>query len=168
MLLYSDKLILRPLQILDVDTVFTLRSDHHNNQYLDRPPCQTKEEAAAFINTIISKTENSALKYWVIVLNSLNTVIGSVCLYNHDEENKCCEIGFELLPEFQGYGYVTESVIIVLDFAATIQGMKTVYAHTHKLNSKSIKVLEKCGFAQDIPNSPTEDDLLIFRFSLVK
>lgn len=164
--LFTSRLTLRPLNFHDIDPIFAMRSDHRNNQYLDRPPCQNKEAAAAFINSILSKTENAALKYWVIVFNSLNTVIGTICLYNHDEEYKSCEIGFELLPEFQGYGYIAESIKIVMDFASTTQGMKTVYAHTHKLNSKSIKVLEKCGFSQDIPNIPDEEDLLLFNFRL--
>jgi [ribosomal protein S5]-alanine N-acetyltransferase len=164
--LTSSRLKLRPLIITDVDPIFAMRSNAYNNQYLDRVLCQTKDDTSAFIKSILSKTENSALKYWVITLINTDSVIGTICVYNHDQNNQSCEIGFELLHDFQGNGYIMESVKAVLGFATTVQEIKTVHAYTHELNTRSINVLEKCGFSQTTTERPVDEDLLQFSINL--
>ncbi len=158
--LFTTRLILRPLNVNDVNTIFALRSDQRINQYLDRPPCQTNEEAAAFINSILSKTENSALNYWVITLINTDSVVGTICLYNQDENSHSAEIGFELLPDFQGQGYMYESVNTVIEYAKNTLYLKSINACTHQLNHKSIKVLRQCGFLEIDPESNNEKEML--------
>jgi ribosomal-protein-alanine N-acetyltransferase len=164
--LLTTRLNLRPLQIHDVDIIFSLRSDHRNNQYLDRPPCQTKEEAAAFITSILTKTENSPLKYWVISLKDSDILIGTICLYNQDENSQSAEIGFELLPNFQGQGYMNESINTVIEYAKNALYLKYINACTHQLNTKSISVLNQCGFLEIDPESNNEKELLLFKLNL--
>ncbi len=164
--LFTTRLILRPLNVNDVNTIFALRSDHRNNQYLDRPPCQTTEDAAAFITSILTKTENSGLKYWVISLKDSDTLIGTICLYNQDENSQSAEIGFELLPDFQGQGYMYESVNNVIEYAKNALYLKSINACTHHLNHKSIKVLRQCGFLEIDPESNNEKEMLMFSLNL--
>lgn len=164
--LNSPRLTLRPLYIHDIDAVYAMRSDHRNNLFLDRAPCETKEEAVAFINSILSKTENSALKYWVITLNNADTVIGTLCLYNHDTDGQSCEIGFELLHGFQGQGYMSESIKAVIEFIKATSELKTIHACTHSLNNRSISLLKKFGFSETIQESNNEENLLFFTLDL--
>ncbi len=161
-----SRILLRPLQINDIDAIYTMRSDHRNNQYLDRPPCHTKEEATDFINSILSKTENSALKYWVISLKDTDTAIGTICLFNHEEISQSCEIGFELLHDFQGQGYMFESIQAVIASIKVTSELKTIYARTHSLNNRSISLLKKFGFSELIPESKNEENLLFFTLDL--
>ena len=151
--LFTSRLTLRPLNFHDIDPIFAMRSDHRNNQYLDRPPCQTKEAAAAFINSILSKTENAALKYWVISLKDTDTAIGTICLFNHEEISQSCEIGFELLHDFQGQGYMFESIKAVLEYITATSELKTIHACTHLLNNRSISLLKKFRFSETIQES---------------
>ena len=166
MLLHSARLTLKPLHPNDVNIIFGLRSNKDNNQYLDRPPCQTKEDAAAFITSILSKTENSPLKYWVIFLKDAEISIGTICLYNQDENSQSAEIGFELLPHFQGQGYMYESINTVIEYAKNTLYLNCINASTHQLNHKSISVLKQCGFLEIDPESNHEKEMLRFSLNL--
>jgi len=55
------------------------------------------------------------------------------------------EVGFLLLPEYHGYGYGTESLKVVRDFAESL-GIAELSARITKGNVASIGVVEKCGF----------------------
>jgi len=55
------------------------------------------------------------------------------------------EVGFLLLPIYQGLGYATESLLAVRNYAKRI-GIKELSARITKGNSASVHVIEKCGF----------------------
>ncbi len=56
------------------------------------------------------------------------------------------ELGYGIEPEFQGQGYATEAVEVLVAFAASKQGVRKVRAHTKPENGASQRVLTKCGF----------------------
>ena len=96
-ILYTDRLCLRPLRDEDAPQIFALRSDATVNQYLDRTPCKTLEDAKVFISGIIERTKDSSLYYWAVCMQ--DECIGAVCLFDFSEEEQSIEIGFELLPK---------------------------------------------------------------------
>lgn len=56
------------------------------------------------------------------------------------------EIGYSVLPEWQGRGYASETVRLLVDHAFSFDTVKRVVAHTAEDNAASIKVLARCGF----------------------
>jgi [ribosomal protein S5]-alanine N-acetyltransferase len=74
-------------------------------------------------------------------------LVGTICLYNFSEERFSCEIGFELLQDFQRQGIMKEAAEKVIDytFNITIQ-VQRIDAYLHKDNQSSIKLLEKLSF----------------------
>ena len=147
--LKSDRLTLRQLDISDDQQIFLLRSDDAINQFLDRQKANTIKDAQIFIKKIIE----SQAQYWAINLANENQTIGTICLFNHTNDHKSCEIGFELLKQFQGHGYMQESLQLVVNYAFTIEGIQKIYATVHKNNLHSIKLLEKLSFkASNITN----------------
>ncbi|MBK7227389.1 MAG: GNAT family N-acetyltransferase, partial [Ignavibacteriales bacterium] len=80
----------------------------------------------------------------------IQRLIGSICLWNLSREENKAEIGYELLPDFQGKGIAQEAMLAVLDCGFNIMLLNKIEAYTHKENSSSIKLLEKFTFVRDL------------------
>ena len=57
------------------------------------------------------------------------------------------EIGYSVLPQFQGRGYATEIVVGLVRWALGQPGVARVVAETEWANPASVRVLTKAGFA---------------------
>ena len=58
------------------------------------------------------------------------------------------EIGYGILDEFQGQGYATEAVKLVLKWAFDHPEVVAVEAESDPDNAASQRVLKKCGFRE--------------------
>jgi RimJ/RimL family protein N-acetyltransferase len=74
------------------------------------------------------------------------------------------DIGFALLPEFRGRGYVYEAGVAVLHHAKTVLGLSRVVAITTADNIASGRVLEALGlsFERMIRLEPEGDELRLY------
>ena len=159
--LFTERLKLRQLEVSDANQIFLLRSDSTINEYLDRQPSKTLEDAEGFVKNII---ETPGLFYWAITKQDNEKLIGTVCLFEILEEQKKCEIGYELLTEYQGKGIMLEAVIKVMDYAVNKLGMTAIEAFSHKENQNSTKLLKKLGFHKEDTNEENSD-VALFRFN---
>jgi ribosomal-protein-alanine N-acetyltransferase len=157
-ILTTERLTLRQLVINDEQEVFTLRSDGEINKYLDRQISNTIDDARNFIHKVI---ENNAL-YWAITLGDRNILVGTICLFGFSEENDKCEIGYELLPDFQGQGIMKEAVEKVMDYAFNTLQVRKIEASLHRDNQSSIKLLEKLSFKHSNEPDKTNPDLICY------
>ena len=138
--------MLRQLVNGDENEIFALRSSDVVNKYLDRQPCKSIEDARTFIQTINEIVKKNDGIYWAITLNGNDKLIGTVCLFDFLEEKFKAEVGYELLPDFQGKGIMQEAVSKVLEFGLHHIGLKAIEAYTNSKNESSIKLLEKFNF----------------------
>ena len=81
---------------------------------------------------------------WMIELKD-GTHIGEVCFKGLDS-NGIAEIGYGISEKYQNYGYATEAVKAVLEWAFSNPNVTAVEAETDSENVASKRVLEKCGF----------------------
>ena len=144
--LTTTRLLLRKLSDDDAEAVFALRSDERVNRFLDRQASSSIDDARAFILKISDGIRESKLMYWAISGKESAGLVGTICLFNVDAEKMVAEIGYELLPEFQGRGYMQEALQAVVHFAIEQPGIGTLEAFTHKDNIRSTKLLEKNKF----------------------
>ena len=56
------------------------------------------------------------------------------------------ELGYGIAEEYRGYGYATEAVETILEWAFDQPGVVKIAAETGPDNPASRRVLEKCGF----------------------
>ena len=160
-ILTTERLTLRQLAINDEQEIFTLRSDSEINKYLDRQISNTIDDARNFINKII----RSDSLYWAITLSDKNVLIGTICLFGFSDENYKCEIGYELLTNFQGQGIMKEAVEKVIDYAFNTIKVKKIEAFLHKDNQSSIKLLEKFSFRNSNEADKTNPDLICYHLT---
>ena len=145
-ILSTEMLTLRQLSINDDKEIFTLRSDSEINKYLDRKLSENMEDARNFINKVNENIDKNDALYWGITLRDKNILIGTICLYGFSDENDNCEIGYELLLDFQGQGIMMEAVEKVIDYAFNTIKVKKIDAFFHRNNQRSIRLLEKFSF----------------------
>jgi ribosomal-protein-alanine N-acetyltransferase len=108
-ILTTERLTLRQLLIDDQNDIFALRSDTEINQYLNRQPSKTIEDAINFINKVNDNIKLNNSLYWAITLTMTKTFVGTICLFDFSDEKDSCEIGYELMTEFQGQGIMKEA-----------------------------------------------------------
>jgi ribosomal-protein-alanine N-acetyltransferase len=144
--LTTDRLFLRDLRVEDAEEIFRLRSDESVNQFVDRQRAVTIGDAIEFIQKIQTLTKHHGSVMWAITLIGEAKLIGTVVYWNIVKEKCQAELGYELLPEYQGKGIMAEALKKVIEFGFDELKFKTIVAEPNKANIKSIKLLEKLGF----------------------
>lgn len=153
-MLTTERLTLRALSTDDDQAIFALRSNKEVNKYLGRAPSKTIEDAINFINKV-----SGSSSYWAITLTNTKTLVGTICLYNFSNDKSSCEIGYELMTQFQGRGIMREAIEEVIDYAFQTLQVQKIAAFTHKENQTSTKLLTNLNFVQ---SGQTEEEISIF------
>ena len=161
-ILTTERLTLRQLSDSDVQEIFILRSDALINKYLDRKPSKTLEDALEFIE----KIKNNSLSYWAIEQKGNEKLVGTICLFDISEEFKKCEIGYELLTEYQGRGFMRETAKKIIEYSNQTLGLKTIDAYTHKDNQSSTNLLKELKFKSTDRVDETNSNLILFRLNI--
>jgi ribosomal-protein-alanine N-acetyltransferase len=148
--LATNRLLLRRLIPEDDREIYRLRSDDSVNYYLERTKAQSLNDARTFIENINSGIEINTGVYWAIIYKPDNSLVGTICIWNFNIEEAKAEIGYELLPAFQGKGLMQEALQEVLHYASSVLHLKSMEAFTHKHNDSSIALLGKNEFGRDL------------------
>lgn len=158
--LKTERLTLRQLRSSDDKEIFALRSNDNVNKYLDRKPSKSIDDAKNFIQTINENIQRNDSIYWAITLNGTDKLIGTICLFDFSEDHLKGEIGYELLPDFQGKGIMQEATSKVIHFAFQHLGLNSIEAYTHSENKGSTILLEKLNFKR---YGAADKDFLVFK-----
>lgn len=84
--------------------------------------------------------------YAIRIDDDYRTLCGSVGFRGPPDERGTVEIGYSVLPEFQGEGLATEMVAGVVQWAERWPEVEQIQAETDTDNRASIRVLEKNSF----------------------
>lgn len=161
-ILTTERLTLRQLSTDDGQNIFALRSDTEINKYLDRQASKTIENAINFINKINDSIKKNDTIYWAITLTNSKIFVGTICLFDFSNEKNKCEIGYELLTNFQGQGIMKEAIRKVIDYAFQTMRLKKIEAFTHNDNQRSTKLLTKFDFKKSIEADKENPEYNIF------
>jgi [ribosomal protein S5]-alanine N-acetyltransferase len=144
-ILITDRLLLKQLELNDDTAIFALRSSDEVNKFVYRKKAETLKDAQDFIAKINKSVANNDSIYWGIKLKNSDALIGTICLWNIEKDTLTAEIGYELLPDFQGKGIMQEAVSSVIKYSFKL-GFTTITAFPHADNVPSIKLLERNHF----------------------
>lgn len=164
-ILTTERLTLRQPSQSDVQEIFSLRSDVNVNKYLGRSLTETTDEALAFIQKVNEGFKNNTGLYWGITISDNKKLVGTICLFNFSDDLKTCEMGYELLPDYQQQGIMNEALKKILDFTFQTLEIQTIEAFTHKDNLSSTQLLEKFNFEKTTFIDETDPNLIAFYLS---
>ncbi|MCL2353292.1 MAG: GNAT family N-acetyltransferase [Defluviitaleaceae bacterium] len=145
----TERLILRPFQLSDAPQV-----SHFCNNYniykstLSLPHPYPEEAATAWIKTHADNFKNNKSYEFAITDKATGQLYGAIGLSNH-QHNKNGELGYWIGEEHWGFGYATEAVKALIDFAFTQKGYHKVWGRFFTSNPASGKVMEKVGMVKE-------------------
>jgi len=148
--LETERLYLRLLKTEDANEIFVLRTDESVNEFIKRPRAKTIDDALQHIEKINNNIENDESILWAISMKNDPKLIGTICLWNIVKEKDHAEIGYELLPQFNGKGLMQEAFVKVIEYGFEKLQLKTIEAWLNVNNLRSIKILEKNNFKRDL------------------
>lgn len=147
--LETERLKLRRADVNDINELFALRSDPKVMEYIPKPVATSIEEASEHLKAIDEKISSNEIINWAITLKGYAKMIGTIGYYHIKPEHYRAEIGYMLLPDFQGKGYVTEAIAEVVNYGFATMGLHSIEALIDPANLGSAKVLEKCDFMKE-------------------
>ena len=166
----TERLTLRKIEESDSDVILFLRSDKSINKFINRPENRrTKNisDAIKHIKELNADTKNNKSIAWGITLNENPKIIGTICLWNFSKDYKTAEVGYDLNPNFQKKGIMSESLKSVVNFGFIELYIERIEAFTHIQNEKSKNLLVKNGF-NIIEDRKDNDDLSNIVFEIRK
>ncbi len=146
-ILLTKRLRLQKIRHEDKEIIFFLRTDPEVNKYIQRPPTTSLEEATQFIEMIIQNIDKGESINWAITLHGRDEMIGNICLWNFSADRRKAEVGYDLLPDFQRQGIMTEALQAVLEYGFDSLKLTEIEAYTHIQNEASMQLLLKNGFS---------------------
>ncbi|MEH0158633.1 GNAT family N-acetyltransferase [Limibacter armeniacum] len=106
---------------------------------------RTLEDAESYIQqSLISSYLENGFGLYKMVLREKNQPIGLCGLVKRSDLKKP-DIGFAILPEYEGKGLVFEAAVAVLEYARQVLGQDEVWAITTEENLKSRRLIERIG-----------------------
>ncbi|WP_204201001.1 GNAT family N-acetyltransferase [Mammaliicoccus sciuri] len=139
-ILETERLILRPINLNDVESLFEYASDVENTTHVF-PTHLSKEETK---NVIAKHYMRSPLGKYGIELKSENKLIGTIDL-RVEQEHKRGELGYALNLKYTGNGYMTEAGLALLSLSFETFGLNQVKAMHSTINPKSGEVMKRLG-----------------------
>ena len=78
---------------------------------------------------------------WVLVRKDDGTRIGTCGFHLWDREKKCCDIRYDLYPDYWSKEYMCESLFAIIDFAINEMDVRSINACIY---SENVKLYELC------------------------
>ena len=145
--LSSGRLLYRPITIDDIDFVYKLFSRSETNRHSEDKNVASMEEAVKMYKKYMEPNDSERFR---VLIESLNgEPMGTIGLYLYSKEHKRAEIGYDLMKEHWGNGYITEAVKTIVDYGFNTLGLVRIEATVDSENGASAKVLEKNGFKHE-------------------
>jgi [ribosomal protein S5]-alanine N-acetyltransferase len=114
----------------------------------DSWPGPDMTEALPFFVETMEKDAVSRVWDGIIIHKVDQVAIGGVGFHGGPDEAGMVEIGYNIIPEYQGRGYATEMTRSFIDWAFHTQGIQLITAECLDDNIGSIRVLEKVGMCR--------------------
>ncbi len=146
MILETKRLILRPWNVEDAQSLYEYAKDPEVGPIAGWPPHKSVEESKEVIKNVFNDEQSYA-----ICLKEDNRAIGAIGLKLYgdtdmtDKEDEC-ELGYWIGKPFWGNGYMPEAAKEIIRYGFEELDMSVIWCGYYDGNNKSKRVQEKCGF----------------------
>jgi ribosomal-protein-alanine N-acetyltransferase len=141
----TERLILRPFSLDDVDNMFELNSVFEVVQYTGDAPFKNKQEVFDLISTY-NQYEKYGMGRLTMILKSTGEYLGWTGI-KFNENIQQVDLGFRLMKKYWGKGYATEGALACLQFGFEKKKIEKIIGRALTDNKASIRVLEKVGMS---------------------
>lgn len=150
----TERLILRPWADTDAEALFKYASNRDIGPIAGWLPHTSVENSLEIIRTVFAAPETYA-----VVLKDTDEPVGSCgimfsnSLHSAEMEQNEAEIGYWIGKPYWGQGLIPEAVMALLSRCFDDLTLDAVWCGYYEGNTKSKRVIEKCGFRFHHTNS---------------
>lgn len=144
----TKRLLLRPLNISDIDTVYEYSSDEENTRFMIHLPSKSVDETAFFLNAVTSEWEKEAPSFYEFAVVLDGRQIGAVSVYLN-EDGDSGELGWIINKRYLRKGLASEAAFTLKDFALHHLKLKKLVAHCDCRNVASYSLMRKIGMVRE-------------------
>ena len=148
-ILQTERLRLRPLREADAPGVLVLFTDARFMQFGTTPPFAALDEAHALIARDIKAMASGERLRLGIARQDDQSLIGICTLFNLDAACRSAELGYGLVSDTWGQGFMHEALLALLDYGFSELRLNRVEADIDPANTHSAKSLERMGFTRE-------------------
>ncbi len=163
-LLETERLRVELADLEDKEFFFALLNSPKWLKFIGGRDIKTVQNAENYIqNSLIKSYHEKGFGLYKLLLKPDNIPIG-ICGFLKRNYLDSVDIGYAVLPAFEGKGYTFEAATAILEYGKTQLGLHPVYGITTEANLASRYLLEKLGlrfiFIISDPNASAE--LLVY------
>jgi len=149
--LLSDRIILRLIELSDLDSIHNLHSLPETDEYNVLGVPRSIDETKSIIKLWDIENQLSEITNYTFAIEnkSNNKFLGLIGLKLGNKKYKRAEIWFKIHSGFWNKGYATESLKTVINFGFDTLELHRIEAGCAVGNIGSIKVLEKAGMIRE-------------------
>ena len=160
----SERLLIRPTIEEDAELIYQLMNTPKFIEFVGDREINSIQDAEKYIQVkMLPQLNTLGYSSYSIITKADGAKIGTCGLYNRDGVDGI-DIGFGLLPQYEGLGYAYESAHRVLKAAFEEFEIEEIKAITSKENISSQRLLEKLGLEMiGTTKLPNEDyEILLY------
>jgi ribosomal-protein-alanine N-acetyltransferase len=164
LLLETNRLLLRPLELYDAEAMFAMDSNPEVHKYLWQTPALNIDEVIKVIEYVRSQYIKNNIGRFATIIKETGEFIGWTGIKFVDDhiENgntNFYDYGYRLNENFWNKGYATEASKAWLDFGFNQMKIDKMNAYTHSENGASNHILQKVGMKL-MENYPDKDGVI--------
>ena len=142
----TERLILRPLSLVDAEAEFVWLSDPIVNRYM---PYNLYTDVADVVKWLEFAINCENELHFGFVRKEDGVLIGAGSIGPHEHQDGAWEFGYNLRQDAWNQGYATEATKAMIELAYHEYGIRTFVAGHAAANPASGRVMEKCGLHFD-------------------
>jgi RimJ/RimL family protein N-acetyltransferase len=110
-----------------------------------------REEGERFVQAMMNSHPDTAGEWFqfAVMLGEAGQLIGDCAAMPHGDDPSQCEIGFTIAERYQGHGYATEAVRLLIGYLLTVRGKHRIIAYCDARNAASAAVLERLAMRRE-------------------
>jgi ribosomal-protein-alanine N-acetyltransferase len=145
----TERLLLRPLNESDAEELFRIYSVPENIRFMGKGSA-TINELRGHISQHIKEHPEAGPGLSAIFLKENGELIGRAGLFSSNIDGASeVELAYLIDQTHWGKGYATEAAMAIISYGFDELMVDRIIAIIHPLNSGSIRIAEKCGFAYE-------------------
>ncbi len=144
-ILRGKRILLRPVEIQDLDVLYRLENDSENWALSNH----LNPFSRFYLEQYILHAENNIYtdkQLRLIIVDQQGTPLGIIDLFEFDPHHRRAALGIIIDPEFRNKGFASEALALIIRYASKVLNIKQLYCGIGAWNKISIRLFEKHGF----------------------
>ncbi len=141
----TKRLRLRAFRIGDLEAMHALYSDADNLRYWSTPPSANLAATRRAMRWHLTYRPRQYV-IWAIEESKSHQVVGMINYHHRNLREKRVDVGWLILPQHQGKGYMTEAGRALIRHLFDDLGVHKVEALIRRVNKPSVALAKRLGF----------------------